>query len=1041
MAVNANDVHICLCKILNYSWKTCVAISTAHPFASFSFLCLFVVYISFPSVFWFLIYSFPLVVSTCFILSISSALGDGKKCRDNEREGEEEISDGNSNFASDNSDNNTKKSYTRVHSVRRRRAKELKRDDNNNNNNNNNNKQHHKVEEKNAFITSTNFNLYDNIVDKKPLIEECAKEIRDVEVDDYSLLETTKSSSTSPHRQTLLKEEFRDEKTTKKESLKNEESEEEEEEEEDDKKNVIDIGISEPERNKRLESLIARRRSRKLLSLQVRRTLMDIDKTDRPSQIASIVIPKSNIHSSLSSPFSPGPGSAPSILVPMRNPFDLPYDPQEEKPDLTGDDSFQREFMPPNNITNRDIMFCRHESFTLGAFFPGEYNHNRDFLVHDFGFRQRPSFQGYPRNHFDREFTSIIEQESHERTKSKSTNDNPDDDDDQIKEVIQVYENDIHNHSEEDATCSEVETSMPIPHENSSTVSNSPSSSEENEPVYKIDKEAILKSLSSMARRNVVQEDPVITDNNNNEPTMNHFNYNNCPFDACSSSSSTSTRLKERFYYGDKFTRRHARSFSIASDLQVEVSEVSSPPLTIDENYSYHDQDEDISSYDGDMEKKIPNWDDQEQDLWASSFRLSHLDDNEINEQDMFTKDAFSRINNGKRYCISSSSSTADLQEITGGGGTSLHDKIHEMFQYSSVNPHENKRKNKWNLLAHTLDGYESGTSVAESSNPKRRLGEDNLASDNNTIRSRSQDSEETVNNINDVNIGPIERSESEQSFGEGSSNRTTLGSNDPQPIPLAPNNAGFEHVQASLISPTSVLVPTLSLDQGSLSSFDHDIDDQVSSPPVAQQNSTASVQESSQPSTSSSTTEADDTESLDKQNSIPQNDVKQKEILSGTSQTEESRNNHDVSIEETQTTTNHTDNTNSTRSVEEEELSDHQDMVNVEASGYFSEKSASCLDHKEENSPSNEDTGIENCSNEHMDHERQTASTSSNFSDGTKDDAVQNLDVDENHLALSRLVEGNENSEIYMKNEHDRRAKQHDGSHELMPAAEDKLN
>ncbi|KAL7082056.1 hypothetical protein ACP275_14G076500 [Erythranthe tilingii] len=1014
MAVNANDVHICLCKILNYSWKTCVTISTTHPFASFSFLCLFVVYISFPSVFWFLIYSFPLVVSTCFILSISLTLGNGKKCRDNEREGEEEISDGNSNFASDNSDNNTKKSYTRVHSVRRRRAKELKRDDDGNNNNN---KQHHKVEEKNAFITSTNFNLYDNIVDKKPLIEECAKEIRDVEVDDYSLLETTKSSSTSPHRQSLLKQESRDEKTTKKESLKNDESEEEEEE--DDKKNVIDIGISEPERNKRLESLIARRRSRKLLSLQVRRTLMDIDKTDRPSQIASIVIPKSNINSCLLSPFSPGPGSAPSILVPMRNPFDLPYDPQEEKPDLTGDDSFQREFMPPNNNTNRDIMFCRHESFTLGAFFPCEYNHNRDFLVHDFGFRQRPSFQGYPRNHFDREFTSIIEQESHERTKSKPTNDNPDDDDDQIKEVIQVYENDIHNRSEEDATCSEVETSMPIPHENLSTSSNSPSSSEENEPVYKIDKEAILKSLSSMARRNVVQEDPVITDNNNNEPIMNHFNYNNCPFDACSSSSSTSTRLKERFYYGDKFIRRHARSFSIASDMQVEVSEVSSPPLTIDENYSYHDQDEDISSYDGDMEKKIPNWDDQEQDLWASSFRLSHLDDNELNEQDMFTKDAFSRINNGKRYCISSSSSTADLQDITSGGGTSLHDKIHEMFQYSSVNPHENKRKNRWNLLPHTLDGYESGISVAESSNSKRRLGEDmeHLASDNNTIRSRSQDSEETINNINDVNIGPIERSESEQSFGEGSSNRTTLGSNDPQPIPLAPNNAGFEHVQASLISPTSVLVPTLSLDQGSLSSFDHDIDDQVSSPPVAQQNSTASVQDN-----------------------IPQNDVKQKEILGGTSQTEESRNNHDVLIEETQTTTNHTDITNSSRSVEEEELSGHQEMVNVEASDYFSEKSASCLDHKE-NSPSNEDTGIENCSNEHMDHERQTASTSSNFSDGTKDDAVQNLDVEENHLALSRLVEGNENSEIHMKNERDRRAKQHDGSHELMPVAEDKLN
>ncbi|KAI3440124.1 uncharacterized protein J3R85_003980 [Psidium guajava] len=36
-------------------------------------------------------------------------------------------------------------------------------------------------------------------------------------------------------------------------------------------------------------------------------------------------------------------GSTPSILLPRRNPFDIPYDPNEEKPDLKGD-SFQQEF-------------------------------------------------------------------------------------------------------------------------------------------------------------------------------------------------------------------------------------------------------------------------------------------------------------------------------------------------------------------------------------------------------------------------------------------------------------------------------------------------------------------------------------------------------------------------------------------------------------------------------------------------------------------------------------------------------------------------
>ncbi|KAG7572994.1 hypothetical protein ISN44_As09g013300 [Arabidopsis suecica] len=42
-----------------------------------------------------------------------------------------------------------------------------------------------------------------------------------------------------------------------------------------------------------------------------------------------------------------------------RNPFDLPYDPLEEKPNLTGD-SFQQEFAETNP---KDIFFCRHESF------------------------------------------------------------------------------------------------------------------------------------------------------------------------------------------------------------------------------------------------------------------------------------------------------------------------------------------------------------------------------------------------------------------------------------------------------------------------------------------------------------------------------------------------------------------------------------------------------------------------------------------------------------------------------------------------------
>lgn len=207
-----------------------------------------------------------------------------------------------------------------------------------------------------------------------------------------------------------------------------------------------------------------------------------------------------------------------------------------------------------------------------------------------------------------------MEQESYEVSESKSNIDSPDDD--HIKEVIQVYENGIHSHSEQqdsekDTNTDEVEEeeeeeTRPITEDNPSTSSSAPSSSEEDVQVFKIDKEAILKSLSSMARRNPVQD--------SNEPIDEQLmmNYETCSYDH------NSSRLNEQFYYGDdddyhKHMRHHTNSFSIASDLQVEVSEVSSPPpLTIDEN-----DDQYTSSYDGDTEKKITNWDDH--DLWPSS--------------------------------------------------------------------------------------------------------------------------------------------------------------------------------------------------------------------------------------------------------------------------------------------------------------------------------------------------------------------------------------------------------------------------------------
>lgn len=127
----------------------------------------------------------------------------------------------------------------------------------------------------------------------------------------------------------------------------------------DDQKNLMDLGNSEMERNKRLEHLITRRRTRRQVLLAAERSLMDmevppvcvgrnyfgLDHDEEDCMIDGLQIPE----------------SAPSVMLPTKNPFDLPYDPQEEKPNLSGD-SFHQEFSA-DNPNPSESFFCHHESF------------------------------------------------------------------------------------------------------------------------------------------------------------------------------------------------------------------------------------------------------------------------------------------------------------------------------------------------------------------------------------------------------------------------------------------------------------------------------------------------------------------------------------------------------------------------------------------------------------------------------------------------------------------------------------------------------
>jgi len=163
--------------------------------------------------------------------------------------------------------------------------------------------------------------------------------------------DTRIDSSEVPKKQTLLSESFvldpvshGDDQEKKTESKVDVEKAREDgyksvELKEDDQKNGMDLGTLESERHKRLESLIARRKARKQLKLQISNGLIDM-KSVTSSQIAPLFITRLN-HFDSPRDFDgiQMPGSAPSAL---RSPFDIPYDPFEEKPNLTGD-SFDQE--------------------------------------------------------------------------------------------------------------------------------------------------------------------------------------------------------------------------------------------------------------------------------------------------------------------------------------------------------------------------------------------------------------------------------------------------------------------------------------------------------------------------------------------------------------------------------------------------------------------------------------------------------------------------------------------------------------------------
>ncbi|MBA0735613.1 hypothetical protein Gogos_019447 [Gossypium gossypioides] len=378
--------------------------------------------------------------------------------------------------------------------------------------------------------------------------------------------------------------------------------------------NRMDLGLAELERNKRLQSLIAKRRAKKLFRMAIEKSLIGINGIP-PSQIAPILTAKINngeFSSHLDEDDLPMPGSAPSLLLPKQNSFDLPYDPLEEKPNLMAD-NFQQEFMPAN-------LFCRHESFRHGPLFTfptSQYPYGAEF---------NPYYSGEKRL-----FEWKPDKGGHHQLNSSGIENDID-----LVELEESNHNEAINLSEEKR-----EKNIEIPHNRTEVEGEKMEHPHDLEPGLDSGSEVRMETDSiknnNSCDSSSSENTESILDQTSKSPGIRNDHVqralklaippkggaiNRLSFDS-SPSPSERRRMDIHSFYSTYRRQCHTPTFSIASDLQVEVSEVGSPPLTTDGTTSPADGDSVI--YDGDVERDINS---ESEEPWGGSFNLSREEAN-----------------------------------------------------------------------------------------------------------------------------------------------------------------------------------------------------------------------------------------------------------------------------------------------------------------------------------------------------------------------------------------------------------------------------
>ncbi|KAJ8749707.1 hypothetical protein K2173_012258 [Erythroxylum novogranatense] len=538
MGVGARDIQILVCRFLHLSFRTCSRFVQKYPIPSAVFILLFLLYLFAPTVFFFLLYSSPFVFCTALFVrfyflyqhpEVQNPFKDEKKESQIGRTRERDIKDKNDELSVQEA--HKKKEFLLVEE---KKPKVL-------------------TKEKETGESSSN-----KVVSTD---ENGAQSGEAINPDVMSLPGGGEAESESSGSE--------DENDKEAQGVRNTAVEWNE----DDQKNVMDLGISELERNRRLESLIARRRARKSMKLTG-------DKNPLLDQIGHVLVARNNPFLFPDGLDDQLPGSAPSVLLPHPNPFDLPYDSSEEKPNLMAD-SFHQEFAVGQH---KDMFFCKHESFSLRSSFALEgMQDNLD--VPGYSRFKRQLGKGTPDGIIDNAFyqdnkplsrtISITDLVAEEQSSSK-----PDGDVDGDGEGG--------NDNFEKASLGEESGIQAVSAENELVLNEI--SQEEKGTAFKFSPTRNCLPCPLPRARSVSQE--YLSDTS---PSI---------FDKTSS--------EEQLFYGQKGPW-HTPSNSIASDMQVEVSEVGSPPFDATASSS----DCESLTYDADIEKEVNSGSDDI--LWGAS--------------------------------------------------------------------------------------------------------------------------------------------------------------------------------------------------------------------------------------------------------------------------------------------------------------------------------------------------------------------------------------------------------------------------------------